>query len=203
MCPRPSAFPCHKRLLNRYAYAESIHVGYLHPFTFAYLELPLRTANGNPVYTATASAAAPTATGNLLAACATSTPTYTTTPGGLQVRTDHPRLFADQAKWDCLPSLIEKDAYLRKWNDIILANASRYADMDPVQYTPDGGLGGSGVLDIARELQLRTKHWAYAWRMTKDQKWVARTWTELQVASGNSAQSFGADGTRWNPLHFL
>lgn len=75
--------------------------------------------------------------------------------------------------------------------------------MDPVQYTPDGGLSGSGVLDVARELQLRTKHWAYAWQMTNDSSWVTRTWQELQVASGNSTQSFGNGTTRWNPAHFL
>lgn len=70
-----------------------------------------------------------------------------------------------------------------------MANATRYAAMDPVQYNIDGGLGGSGVLDIARELQLRTKHWAYAWRMTNDSFWVNRTWTELQV--GAFSCSFG------------
>lgn len=110
---------------------------------------------------------------------------------------------ADSARWSCLPSQIQADAYLRSWDATIMANATRYAAMDPVQYTPDGGLSGSGVLDVARELQLRTKHWAYAWRMTNDSQWVERTWQELLVASGNSSQEFGADGTRWNPSHFL
>lgn len=164
----------------------------------------LFTANGNPVYSSTAAAAAPSATGNPSSTCSASNPTYTTTSSGMQIRTDHPRLFADKARWDCLPQLIQQDAYLRSWNQTIIANASRYADMDPVAYTPDGGLSGSGVLDVARELQLRTKHWAYAWRMTNDSRWVERTWQELQVASGNSSsQSFGDGNTRWNPSHFL
>ena len=85
-----------------------------------------------------------------------------------------------------------------------MQNATEMAAMDPVQYITDGGLGGSGVLDIARELKVRLKAWAYAWKVSGDQQWVDRTWRELQVASGNSSQSFGADdGTRWNPTHFL
>lgn len=160
-------------------------------------------ANGNPVYSSTASASAPSVTGSASATCSSSNPQYTTGSSGIQIRTDHPRLFADEAKWNCLPAQIQNDAYLREWNETIIANATRYAAMDPVTYTPDGGLSGSGVLDVARELQLRTKHWAYAWRMTNDSTWVTRTWQELQVASGNATQSFGNGTTRWNPAHFL
>jgi hypothetical protein len=111
---------------------------------------------------------------------------------------------ADSARWDCLPQLVEQDAYMSAWNSSIMQNATEMAAMDPVQYITDGGLGGCGVLDIARELKVRLKAWAYAWRVTGDQQWVTRAWTELQVASGNSSESFGADdGTRWNPTHFL
>lgn len=75
--------------------------------------------------------------------------------------------------------------------------------MDPVPYTPDGGLSGSGVLDVAREIQLRVKHWAFAYHTTNDTSFVDRCFTELQHAAGNGSDSFGADGTRWNPQHFL
>lgn len=70
----------------------------------------------------------------------------------------------------------------------------------------DGGLSGSGVLDPAREIQLRMKHWAYAWRMTKDTKWSERAWLELQTAAGNNSDvpwGTGATGTSWNTQHFL
>ena len=66
-------------------------------------------------------------------------------------------------------------------NETVFTNASRFADMDPTEYAIDGGLSGSGVLDVAREVQLRIKHWAYAYRISKDTKWVERTWQELQV----------------------
>lgn len=81
----------------------------------------------------------------------------------------------------------------------------------------DGGLGGSGVLDVAREVQLRIKHWGYAYQMTNDTKWVDRCWLEVlvrrflssamrpadlvvQTAAGNSTtgQYFGKTGDNWN-----
>ena len=162
------------------------------------------TAFGQPVYaTGTSSGVAPAATGSS-ATCSASNPQYSTGSSGIRVRTDHPVLMADSARWDCLPQLVEQDAYMSAWNSSIMQNATELAAMDPVQYIEDGGLGGSGVLDIARELKIRTKAWAYAWRVTGDESWVNRTWTELLVASGNSSEPFGADdGTRWNPEHFL
>lgn len=53
--------------------------------------------------------------------------------------------------------------------------------MAPTVYAIDGGLSGSGVLDVAREVQLRIKHWGYAYKLSNDTKWVDRAWQELQV----------------------
>lgn len=75
--------------------------------------------------------------------------------------------------------------------------------MSPTAYAIDGGYSGSGVLDVAREVQLRMKHWAYAWRMSNDTKWSTRAWQELQVAAGNTSQDFGRAGNNWNTDHFL
>lgn len=55
-------------------------------------------------------------------------------------------------------------------------------DMDPVPYNIDGGLTGSGVLDVAREVQLRIKHWGYAYQISKDTMWADRAWRELEVS---------------------
>ena len=53
-------------------------------------------------------------------------------------------------------------------------------------------------------MKLRVKNWAYAYRVTNNTAYAERVWTELLTAAGNnSAVSFGADGTRWNPQHFL
>jgi len=63
-----------------------------------------------------------------------------------------------------------------------MANATANYDAPSITYALDGGLTGSGVLDIARELKLRVKNWGYAWRMTKDTKWIDRAYTELNVS---------------------
>jgi hypothetical protein len=54
--------------------------------------------------------------------------------------------------------------------------------MDPVPYRIDGGLTGSGVLDVAREMKLRVKNWAYAFRVTNETKYADRVFLELQVS---------------------
>jgi hypothetical protein len=91
---------------------------------------------GNPVYpTGTSAGSAPAATSSATSGlCAADNPSYTTY-GNYQVRSDHPRLFAAQSKWNCLPQQIQADAYLQSWNQTIIANATRFAGMDPVPYT--------------------------------------------------------------------
>ncbi|KAH8919310.1 hypothetical protein BT69DRAFT_1379006 [Atractiella rhizophila] len=130
------------------------------------------------------------------------TPTTSTLPPS--VRPDHPRLIADSARWECVKELIASDAYLAGWNETIIANATKFANMDPVPYDIDGGLGDSGVLDVARQVQVRIKHWGWAYRMTGDTKWAERTWQEILVASGNdSSVPFGTAPDNWNTQHWL
>lgn len=121
----------------------------------------------------------------------------------------HPRIFAAQYEWDCLPSKIANDAYLTLWNATIFQNATAWYSMPPVEYIADGGLTGSGILDPAREVQQRVKAWGYAYRISNNTMWVDRMWTELQTAAGNTSQLWGqgnVNGTEnphWNPQHFL
>ncbi|KAK4703243.1 hypothetical protein P7C70_g2976, partial [Phenoliferia sp. Uapishka_3] len=142
--------------------------------------LPTATdAWGNPLLpTTTGSAliATPTVVTNSDLSCGSDPYSFGT---GLEVRTDHPRLFAPSYKWQCLPKLISGDSYMSSWNDTIFLNATKFYGMTPTNYTEDGGLTGSGVLDVAREVQLRIKHWGYAWKMSNDTKWADRTWEEL------------------------
>jgi hypothetical protein len=90
-------------------------------------------------------------------------------------------LIAPKYKWDALPSLVEKDPYLKSWNDTIFGNATVVLGQDPLTYMIDGGLGGSGVLDIARQTKMRIKSLAYAYRMSNQTKYADRAWRELQV----------------------
>ncbi|KAH8918930.1 hypothetical protein BT69DRAFT_1322496 [Atractiella rhizophila] len=107
-------------------------------------------------------------------------------------------------RWECVKGLIASDAYLAGWNETIIANATKFANMDPVPYDIDGGLAGSGVLDVARQVQVRIKHWGWAYKMTGDKKWAERTWQEILVASGNdSSVPFGTSPDNWNTQHWL
>ncbi|WVQ82765.1 hypothetical protein IAT38_004897 [Cryptococcus sp. DSM 104549] len=118
----------------------------------------------------------------------------------------HPRL-APAYKWEALTTggLIAGNPYFKFWNATIVANASDTLNDDPTPYTEDGGLDGSGVLDVARAIKLKVKNWAYAFKVTNETKYADRVWLELTTAAGNNTDvAFGADdGTRWNPAHFL
>jgi len=130
-------------------------------------------------------------------------PTETFKPANPQptsVRPDRPRLIAPAYKWAALPALIQTDPYLRGWNDTIFGNATDYYNLPVKAYYIDGG---SGVLDIAREVKERIKAFAYVYRMTNDTKWVDRAWKELQNAAGNGTQPFGTTGDNWYTKHFL
>lgn len=106
-------------------------------------------------------------------------------PDVLSVRPDRPRLIAPAYKWQALPTLIKNDPYLKGWNDTIFGNATNYLSLQPVKYNKDGA---SGILDNAREIKMRIKAFAYAYRMTNDTKWVDRTWSEVQVGRSSSAK---------------
>jgi hypothetical protein len=111
---------------------------------------------------------------------------------------EHPRLFAPPYKWNRLPALITVDPYLASWNKTIFERASKFKSLPPTNYSLDGPLNGNGVLDVAREVQLKIKHWAYAYRMSNSTGWKDRIWEEILVVSGNSTQYFGATGDNWN-----
>lgn len=95
----------------------------------------------------------------------------------------HPRLIAPAYKWQALTSggLIANDPYLNFWNSTIVNNATKVLSQDPIAYVTDGGLDGSGVLDPAREIKIRIKNLAYAYRVTNNTAFADRAWTELQV----------------------
>ncbi|KAF5309497.1 hypothetical protein D9619_012428 [Psilocybe cf. subviscida] len=153
-----------------------------------------------PVYpstTNTAAYAAPTFVSSNNAKLAwPADPFQPATPSRTTVRPDRPRLFAPQYKWQALPNLIANDPYLKGWNDTIFGNATAYFSLPPVVYHLDGS---SGILDNAREIKMRIKAFAYAYRMSNDTKWVDRCWAEV-----NNAATFGPSKTdKWNNNHFL
>ncbi|PKI82377.1 hypothetical protein MVES1_003341 [Malassezia vespertilionis] len=157
---------------------------------------------GNPMFGGNLNLAAPGADGKQVGDCGADP--WKPTNNINNVRPQHPRLFAPDHLWQCLPAKINNDAYLTVWNYSIFQNATAWSDQQPVSYDVDGGLDLSGILDVSRIVQQRIKSWAYAYRMTRDKKWSKRAFRELRVAAGNvTKQPFGSPATRWNPEHFL
>lgn len=121
----------------------------------------------------------------------------------------HPRLFANAAQWSDLPRRITlDDRYLYTWNTTIFTRAEAWLPKSLVPYEIDGGLEKSGVLDVARQVQLRVKHWAYAYRMSTEpdsqrERWKQRVWEELVNAAGNGTSLFGEQDDNWNSKHWL
>ncbi|WWD17872.1 hypothetical protein CI109_102316 [Kwoniella shandongensis] len=158
-----------------------------------------------PVYatgTATAGYSAPTVVSD--ASKSDSWPEDPSPPSNSSIR-PNPRL-APAYKWAALTTggLIANNPYLKYWNQTIVNNASSTLNDDPTPYDIDGGLGGSGVLDPAREIKQKVKNWAYAYKVTNETKYADRVWRELQAAAGNdSSVPFGDGNERWNPQHFL
>ncbi|KAK3986376.1 chondroitin AC/alginate lyase [Cladorrhinum sp. PSN332] len=113
----------------------------------------------------------------------------------------HPYLFAPKEKWDVLPTQIQTDPYyLQKWNHTIFKQAEELSILPPAKYFVDGT---SGALDVARQVQLRIKLWAYAYRLSGDKKWRDRIWKEVVHAAGNSTEPFGEKGDNWYSQHWL
>lgn len=158
---------------------------------------------GNPSFKASANTGSPSMSGAQVGDCADDS-----FSGSTSNMRPHPRLMTTAAQWDCLPKKIQNDAYLTLWNYTIFQNATSWYGMDPVKYDIDGGYTGSGILDPARELQLRVKTFAYAYHLSgNDTKWANRAWSELYAASGNDTNHVWgpgpAPGQVWNPPHFL
>ncbi|KAK0544276.1 hypothetical protein OC846_006130 [Tilletia horrida] len=166
---------------------------------------------GNPAFKTTANSDKPTSGGTEPGKCSADPDSPS-----MQNPRGHPRLMAPQYQWDCLSDRISNDAYLTIWDSAIMANASTWLGMPPTNYSIDGGFGGSGILDVSREVQLRMKTFAYAWQRTNDTKWVQRAWLELQTAAGNVTSTYfgqqpiqgypNATSTmapHWNMVHFL
>lgn len=139
--------------------------------------LPLCMPSMLTAQTNTAGYAAPTSSGS-----GDSWPSDPSPPSNETIR-NHPRLGAPQYKWDALTGgLIASNPYFEYWNRTIVGNASETIGEDPVPYTPDGGLEGSGVLDVAREMKVRVKNWAYAYKVTGETRYADRVYRELVVS---------------------
>lgn len=159
---------------------------------------------GNPSFKSSANTAGPSLSTAQIGNCASDT-----FSGSVTNLRPHPRIMTTGAQWDCMADKIANDAYLTVWNYTIFQNATELLNATPTNYTIDGGFTGSGILDPARQVQLRVKTLAYAYYLSgKQSVYAERAWTELLTASGNNTNvPWGGDGAAaneiWNPNHFL
>ena len=68
---------------------------------------------------------------------------------------------------------------MKSWNDTIFGNATSVLKAGVVPFILDGS---SGALDPARNIKLRIKNLAYAYRMSNNSVYAERVWTELVVS---------------------
>jgi hypothetical protein len=158
---------------------------------------------GNPSFKMNADLAGPSLSSTQVGNCASDS-----FSGSVTNLRPHPRIMTTGNQWNCMADKIANDAYLTVWNYTIFQNATNYLSATPQAYTIDGGFAGSGILDPAREVQLRVKTLAYAYYLSGNQSvYAERAWEELYTASGNNSQvpwGTGAAANRvWNPTHFL
>lgn len=57
------------------------------------------------------------------------------------------------------------------------------------------------MLDVAREVQLRIKHWGYAYKLSNDTKWVDRAWLELTVSALSCPSALASWKQTADPYH--
>ena len=104
---------------------------------------------------------------------------------------------------------------MKAWNETIFANVSYFLETDAPAWIPDGGLTGSGVLDQAREIQQAVKVFAYAYKLTNDNKYKDALYRRLRIAGGDEQTTQGSNDDEktygdktnesnfWNTDHFL
>jgi hypothetical protein len=114
------------------------------------------------------------------------------------VRNSHPRLFATPEMWLKLPELIARDPYLSRWNETIFNQAQALHGKPTVKINSELRLRGSGILDEAREVQLRIKYWAYVYRMTRQIRWKHRIWEEILAVTKDSTLNNENTEDLWN-----
>ena len=108
-----------------------------------------------------------------------------------RLRRQHPRLLADQARFDELGRLINTDATLQKWDEEVRRQADEILTAPlPRHVLPDG----KRLLSTSRRVLGRTYTLALTYRLHGDRRYADRLWQELETVAGFPD---------FNPRHFL
>lgn len=103
----------------------------------------------------------------------------------------HPRLLAHAADFEGLKSAVKTDATMREWYGKVEQRANQILRDEPSKYEIPDGLR---LLATSRRVLNRIYDLAMAYRITGDNKYAERVWTELKAAG---------EFKDWNPRHFL
>jgi hypothetical protein len=108
-----------------------------------------------------------------------------------RLRAEHPRLLATAGDFAALKTRLATDARLQAWYARLRARAQKILAEPPSTYQkPDV----TGLLDISRQVLLRTYTLALLYQLDNDPAYLNRAWQELNAA---------ANFPDWNPDHFL
>jgi len=107
------------------------------------------------------------------------------------LKTEHPRLLADAARFERVRELVKSDPQAKAWFASVVKQAEKIMGEPVVAYEiPDG----KRLLAMSRRLVDRTFALGLVWQVTRDRKVLERAWQELSAA---------AAFPDWNPSHFL
>ncbi len=102
----------------------------------------------------------------------------------------HPRILFSEADEVLVNQMVVEDSLFRKMHQAIVAESEKLLD-EPI---PVYKVTGRRLLDVARESRRKIFFLSYAWRMTKDDRYLRRAESELLAISAFPD---------WNPSHFL
>src|SRR5690606_7310217 len=102
----------------------------------------------------------------------------------------HPRILFSEADEVLVNQMVVEDSLFRKMHQAIVVESEKLLG-EPI---PVYRLTGRRLLDVARESRRKIFFLSYAWRMTKDDRYLRRAESELLAISAFPD---------WNPSHFL
>ena len=102
----------------------------------------------------------------------------------------HPRIIFTPDAEQLLRKKLPEDMYLEAAHQSVLRAADRMLSLPPVERVQTG----RRILSVSREALERITHYAYAYRLTEDKKYLQNAKSEMLAA---------AAFTDWNPSHFL
>jgi hypothetical protein len=107
------------------------------------------------------------------------------------LKSDHPRLLADAARFAELRRQVKSNPLLNEWCVKVHGSAERILAQPPSEYEIPDGLR---LLATSRRVLDRILTLGVAYRLSEDKRFVDRAWAELSAA---------AQFKDWNPRHFL